>query len=187
MSQTLAASLSFDPLPAGGYPIAPLVRAATGPERPRPIEAQLDVGEERQVRGVERGILIAGDEPSVELADRCHELDGMRAVALSDRRAGCRERSPRRRQARLSGGRPGMGQRQTQLGGRTSGVQRGEASDRLGTDSAPVEQVGGRWPGRRTSVMSPRWVRIFRMTTGSSMVVTGGRVTTPPPTAAGRT
>ena len=66
-------------------------------------------------------------------------------------------------------------------------AQRGKRRIAWGRTQPQSNRSGGGGRGVGTSVMSPRWVRIFRMTTGSSMVVTGGRVTTPPPTAAGRT
>jgi hypothetical protein len=65
-------------------------------------------------------------------------------------------------------GPPSVGERRTGESRRPA-VSAG-THDHARTGSAPVGQVAGRWPGPRSATR--RWVRIFRMTTGSSMVAT---------------
>jgi hypothetical protein len=97
---------------------------------------------------------------------------GVPGAALSDARG------------RWSGRAPGLG-RAPDAGERThSGRQRGKDGAGGRAQLQPNRSDGG-GRGAGTWVGRPRWVRILRITTGSSMLPTGGRATTRPHAAAG--
>src|SRR5262245_24253082 len=68
-------------------------------------------------------------------------------------------------------GPPGREQAPDAAGGRTVGA-RGATDSAGGRGQLQSNRSDGGGRGAGTSVGSPRWVRIFRMTTGSSMVAT---------------
>jgi hypothetical protein len=86
-------------------------------------------------------------------------------------RPACPEGGSQWRQARWRGLTAWWPSRQTRADRTDPERQRGKDAAG-GPTSAPVEQIGRRERGARASVGSPRWVRIVRMTTGSSMVAT---------------
>jgi hypothetical protein len=85
--------------------------------------------------------------------------------AAHNRRPGCPERSPGGEVGGRGAG-PGLGECQTRASGRTSGASAG----RRRRAQLQSNRSGGGGRGGGTSVGSPRWVRIFRMRTRSSMV-----------------
>jgi putative iron-dependent peroxidase len=75
-------------------------------------------------------------------------------------------------------GRARAAERRMRVHGHTRASSAGEASGHGGRDQLQSNRSRGGGRGAGTSVGSPRWLRIFRMTTGSSIVATIGSVVT---------